>query len=94
MEFYNLSLNDIVTIIIIIAQGGIMYYRLKKVEQSTDRFNDLFIEFAVHKNAFQNHIHHFEKQSSRAEKIIDKLDKRIANIESHAYEVWIKSVQE
>ena len=91
MNIENISINEWITMILVIAQGGIVYYRLKKVEQSTERFNDLFIEFAVHKNAFQNHIRHFEKQSIRVENVIEKLDSRISGIETQAYKSFIKN---
>ena len=94
MDLSQISINEWITIILIIAQGGVTYYRLKKVEQSTERFNELFIEFAVHKNAFKNHVRHFEKQSAHVENIIEKLDSRIAGIESHAYEALIKSAHQ
>jgi hypothetical protein len=91
MEITDISINQWITMILIIAQGGIVYYRLKKVEQSTERFNDLFIEFAVHKNTFKNHLRHFEKQSIRVENVIEKLDNRISGIEAQAYESFVKN---
>lgn len=91
MLLTEFSLNDVITITVIIAQAGIVYYRLKKVEQMTDRFNDIIIEFAVYKNSLEHHRHEFEKQSSRFETILNKMDKRISGIETHAYQALIKS---
>ena len=93
MTFNSISLNEWITIILLIAQAGVIYYRLKKVEQTTDRFNEIFIEFAVHKNSLQNHINDFEKHAVRVETVIDKLDTRISGIESHAYEALMKDIK-
>ncbi len=84
MDFHQFSLDDWVTVILIIAQAGIIYYRLKKVEQQTEEFNSLFIEFAVHKNSFKHLKHEFEKQSLRIETIIQRLDNRLLGIETYA----------
>lgn len=90
MNFNQFSLDDWVTVILIIAQAGVVYYRLKKVEQKTDQFNSLLIEFAVHKNSFKNLKYEFEKQSLRIENIIQRLDDRLLGIEAYAYEAVIK----
>ena len=91
MDLTEFSLNDLITITVIIAQAGIVYYRLKKVEQKTDQFNELVIKLAVYKNSLENYRNEFEKQSIRIENIIQKLDDRVSGIESHAYEALIKS---
>ena len=93
MQLTDFTFNEWTTFLILIAQAGITYYRLKKVEQSTERFHDLFVDFAVHKNAFKNHMRQFEKQSVHVENIIERLDKRIAGIEVQTYEVLIKKSQ-
>jgi hypothetical protein len=80
----NIALTDWVTIVIIIAQAGVMYYRLKKVEQRTDLFNELMIEFAVHKKTLELHREESEKQSSRTEIILQRLDTRLSSIETQA----------
>lgn len=90
MEFTYLSFNDWITVFVLIAQAGIVYYRLKKVEQRTEKLNDLIIDFAVQKNSLENHRNEFEKQSVRIESIIQKLDDRVSGIESHAYEAILK----
>jgi hypothetical protein len=84
MEILNIALTDWVTIVIIIAQAGVMYYRLKKVEQRTDLFNELMIEFAVHKKTLELHREESEKQSSRTEIILQRLDTRLSSIETQA----------
>ncbi len=91
MTFNDLSYNDWMTLIVLIAQAGILYYRLKKVEQRTEYFHDLVIEFAVTKNSLELHRQEFEKQSARIDTIIQKLDDRVAGIESHAFEALIKN---
>ncbi len=91
MELPYFDLNEWITIILIIAQAGIVYYRLKRVEQKTENFNQLFIEFAVHRNDLENHKQEFEKHTVRIENVIDKIDSRISGIESHAYEALIKN---
>lgn len=91
MDFSIFNLNEWITVIVIIAQAGIVYYRLKKVEQSTERFNELFIEFAVHKTELEHHKQEFAKHTARIENVIDKIDSRISGIESHAYEALIKN---
>lgn len=91
MELPHFDLNEWITIILIITQAGVVYYRLKKVEQSTERFNDLLVEFAVYKNDLENHKLEFEKHTVRIENVIDKIDSRISGIESHAYEALIKN---
>lgn len=93
MEFSDLNLNNVITIIVLIAQAGIVYYRLKKVEQTTERFNELFVEFAVHKNSLKHHRQEFEKQSLRIENVIQKLDERLSGIEAHAYEAIMKNTR-
>lgn len=85
MNFHYLSFDEWITIILIIAQAGVLYYRLKKVEQKTEEFNSLFVEFAVHKNSFKHLKYEFEKQSLRIEKIIQRLDDRLLSIETHAF---------
>lgn len=91
MDFTALSLNDLITITVIIAQAGVVYYRLKKVEQRAEHFNDLIIEFAVHKNLLKYHRNEFEKQSARIERIIQRLEDRLLSIESRAYKTFIKN---
>ena len=91
MELESLSFNNLITIIVIIAQAGIVYYRLKKVEQSAEKLNELFIAFAVHENKFQNHLQHFEKNSMRVDNNIERLDNRISGVENQAYAALIKS---
>lgn len=91
MELPHFNLNEWITIIVIIAQAGIVYYRLKRVEQSTERFNELFIEFAVHKTELEHHKQEFEKHTTRIENVIDKIDNRLSGMESHAYEALIKN---
>ena len=86
MNLSEFSLNDWITIIIIVAQAGIVYYRLKKVEQITEQFNDLLIEFAVHKNSLHHYREQYDKQSMRIENIVQKLHDRISNIEVKAIE--------
>lgn len=93
MNFLEISLDDWLTIVLIIAQAGIVYYRLKRVEEKAERFNDLIVEFAVHKNSLEHHRNEFEKQSVRVERIIQKLDDRVSGIESHAYEALMKNSQ-
>ena len=84
MNLIELSLNDWFTVIVIIAQAGIVYDRLKKVEQKTERFDDLVVELAVCKNSLENHRNEFEKQSVRIEKAVQKLDDRLLGIETRA----------
>jgi division protein CdvB (Snf7/Vps24/ESCRT-III family) len=91
MELSQFSLNDLITITIIIAQAGIVYYRLKKVEQKTEQFNSLLIEFAVHKTSLKHHKYEFDKQTSRIENVIQRLDDRLSGIEIHAYEALLKN---
>lgn len=85
MNFTQFSLDDWVTFTLIIAQAGVVYYRLKKVEQKTEEFNSLLIEFAVHKNSFKHLKYEFEKQSMRIESIIQRLDNRLLRIETYAF---------
>lgn len=89
MTLFDFSLDDGITIFLIIAQAGILYYRLKKVEEQTAIINDLIVEFAVHKTSLKHHRNEFEKQSIRIDKIIQRLDDRILNIESHAYQALV-----
>lgn len=91
MDLSQFSINDFITITVLIAQAGIVYYRLKRVEEKAEKFNDLVIKFAVHKNSLDHHRSEFEKQSIRIERIIQKLDERVSGIESHAYEALIKN---
>lgn len=91
MDLSDYSLNEWITIVVLIAQAGIVYYRLKKMEQRTERFNDLVIEFAVYKNSFEHHRQEFDKHSNRIETIVQKLDDRVAGIEAHAYEALAKN---
>ena len=86
MEVSQFSLNDWITIIVIIAQAGIVYYRLKKVEQMTEQFHDLLIEFAVHKNSLKHYREQYDKQSMRIENIVQKLHDRVSHIEVKAIE--------
>lgn len=90
MNFNQFSLDDWVTVILIIAQAGVVYYRLKKVEQKTEEFNKLLVDFAVHKNSFKHLKHEFEKQSMRIENIIQRLDDRLLGIEAYACETLMK----
>lgn len=90
MNILEFQLNDWITICVLIAQAGVMYYRLKKVEQRTDCFNSLVIEFAVYKNALENYRQNFEKQSSRTEVILQRLDSRLSSIETHALKTLIQ----
>ncbi len=90
MDFTQISLNDLITISIIIAQAGIVYYRLKKVEQKTDILNDLLIELAVHKTSLNHYRDQYEKQSSRIEGLVQKLHDRISSVESKAFEAFVK----
>lgn len=91
MDLSHFSVNDLITIIVLIAQAGIVYYRLKKVEQSAEKLNELFIAFAVHENKFQNHVHNFEKNSIRVDNNIERLDNRLSGVENQAYAALIKS---
>ncbi len=86
MNLSEFSLNDWITIIVIIAQGGIVYYRLKKVEQMAEQFNNLLIEFAVHKNSLKHYREQYDKQSNRIEDIVQKLHDRVSHIEVKAIE--------
>lgn len=90
MDFSQFTLNDIVTMTVIIAQAGVVYYRLKKVEQKTEQFNDLLIEFAVHKNSLKHYSEQHDKQSIRIENIVQKLHDRISGIEIKTFEVLKK----
>ena len=86
MEVSQFSINDWITVIVIIAQAGVVYYRLKKIEQKTEEFNDLLVEFAVHKNSLKHYREQHDKQSNRIENIVQKLHDRISNIEIKAIE--------
>jgi hypothetical protein len=90
MEFFEFSLNDWLTLGLIIAQAGIVYYRLTKVEEKAERFNELIIEFAVQKNSLKHHRDDYEKQSFRIERIIQKLEDRVAGIETQAIETLLE----
>ncbi len=90
MNIFDIAFNDWITISVIIAQAGVMYYRLKKVEQRTDCLNDLITEFAVYKNSLENYRHDAEKQSSRTEIILQRLDSRLSSIETHALKALIQ----
>lgn len=90
MNLLDFSLNDWITIILIIAQAGIVYYRLKKVEEQTEVINNLVVEFAVYKTSLKHHHDEFEKQSIRIDRIVQRLDDRVKNIETHAYQTLIK----
>lgn len=91
MQMTDFSINEWLTILVVIAQAGVTYYRLKRVEQSTERFHDLFTEFAVYKNAFNNHMRQFEKQSTHVEKIIERLENKISCVEAQTYKALIKN---
>lgn len=90
MNIIDFQLDDWITISLIIAQAGIMYYRLKKVEQRTDCLNNLVIEFAVYKNSLENYRQDTEKQSNRTEIILQRLDSRLSSIETHALKTLIQ----
>lgn len=90
MNILDIAINDWITISIIIAQAGVMYYRLKKVEQRTDCLNELIVEFAVQKNSLDHHRREAEKQSSRTEIILQRLDNRLSSIETHALKTIIQ----
>lgn len=90
MDFTHISLNDLMTISIIVAQAGIVYYRLKKVEQKTEILNDLLIELAVHKTSLGHYHDQYEKHSSRIECLVQKLHDRISMIESKALNAFVK----
>lgn len=91
MNILDFQLNDWITISVIIAQAGVMYYRLKKVEQRTDCLNNLIIEFAVYKNSLEYHRIEVEKNNTRIESVLEKLDDRLSGIEAHAFEALIKN---
>lgn len=91
MNILDFTFNDGITIFLIIAQAGILYYRLKKVEEQTAVINDLVVEFAVHKTSLKYHRNEFEKQSIRIDKITQRLDDRISHVESCAYHGLLKA---
>ncbi len=93
MNYTDFSINDFITIAVLIAQAGILYYRLKKVEQKTDQFNDLIIEFAIQKTTFKHHKIETDRQVVRIENVLQRLDDRLSGIETHAYEALIKNAQ-
>ena len=90
MNILDLQLNDLITIAVLIAQAGILVYRMKKVEQRTDCLHDLIVEFAVIKNNVENYKEQTEKQISRTEIILQRLDSRLSSIESHALKTLIQ----
>jgi len=90
MNIFDIALNDLITITIIIAQAGILYYRLKRVENRAEKFNDLIIEFAVHKNTLEHHRIEAEKNNNRIELILEKMDDRLSGIEAHAFEALMR----
>jgi len=89
MNVSDIAFNDLITISIIIAQAGILYYRLKKVEARAEKFNDLIVEFAVHKNTLEHHRIEAEKNSNRIEVTLEKMEGRLSGIEDHAFEAFI-----
>jgi len=91
MQFFDIALHDWATLCAIIGQAAILFYRMKKVEQRTDCFSDLMIEFAVQKKSLELHREEVEKQSSRTEIILQRLDSRLSLIESHALKNLIQN---
>lgn len=85
MNFSDFVFQDWLTIVVIIAQAGVIYYRLKKVEEATEKIADLITEMAVMKNSLKNHQKDFEKFSHRTDILIQKLDDRVSGIEVHAF---------
>lgn len=83
MTFEMFSLQDWLTIILLIAQAGIVYHRLKKVEEVTEKFIELTLTFAVLKNTVEHHKKEFESFSRRTERTFQKMDERLSGIESH-----------
>lgn len=91
MTIFDIALNDWMTIVIIVAQAGILYYRLKRVEQRAEKFNDLIVEFAVHKNSLEHHRIEVEKNNIRIENVLEKMDDRLSGIEAHAFKALVKN---
>lgn len=90
MNILDIAFNDLITIVIIIAQAGILYYRLKRVESRAEKFNDLIVEFAVHKNTLEHHRIEAEKNNNRIEVVLEKMDDRLSGIEHSAFKALIK----
>ena len=91
MNLDQLTFNDWMTLIVIIAQAGIVYYRLKRVERKAEKINKLIVEFAIQKNTFEHHQSDFDKEQKRMEKNLNKLDDRISGIELHAVDLLFKN---
>lgn len=90
MTMTEISLNDLITICLIIAQAGVVYYRVKKVEQRMEELNNLLVEFAVHKNSLKHYRDQYEKQSTSIEFLVQKLHDRISGLESKAFDIFAK----
>ena len=90
MTLADFSIQDWITIILLIAQAGIVYYRLKKVEQVAEKFTDVTIAFAVLKNSFETHQKEFEKFAVKTDQSIQHIDQRMHSIELRTHKILPK----